>query len=132
MLINVQQTINVTVKPSNTLTNFDWTVTAFSNNQVVTISPTAANGDYSYKLDDGPFKRVLFLSLSAGYHTVTVLENNGCSNPIVKSNILVIDYPRFFTPNGDGYNESWNILSLRDDASAKFEYLIDMVNYSRN
>jgi hypothetical protein len=64
MLINVQQTINVTVKPSNTLTNFDWTVTAFSNNQVVTISPTAANGDYSYKLDDGPFKRVLFLSLS--------------------------------------------------------------------
>jgi gliding motility-associated-like protein len=26
---------------------------------------------------------------------------------------------RFFTPNGDGYNESWNILSLRDDASAK-------------
>jgi hypothetical protein len=43
MLINVQQTINVTVKPSNTLTNFDWTVTeAFSNNQVVTISPTAA------------------------------------------------------------------------------------------
>jgi hypothetical protein len=59
------QTINVTVKPSNTLTNFDWTVTeAFSNNQVVTISPTAANGDYSYKLDDGPFKRVPFLSLS--------------------------------------------------------------------
>jgi gliding motility-associated-like protein len=51
-----------------------------------------------------------------------VLENNGCSNPIVKSNILVIDYPRFFTPNGDGYNESWNILSLRDDASAKFEF----------
>jgi hypothetical protein len=57
------QTINVTVKPSNTLTNFDWTVTeAFSNNQVVTISPTA--GDYSYKLDDGPFQTSPVLSLS--------------------------------------------------------------------
>lgn len=115
------QTINVVVNPSNTLTDFDWTVTeAFSNNQVVTISPTAAKGDYSYKLDDGPFQTSpVFEFVSAGYHTVTVIENNGCSNPIVKSNILVIDYPRFFTPNGDGYNESWNILSLRDDASAK-------------
>jgi hypothetical protein len=66
MLINVQvQNHQCNSQPSNTLTNFDWTVTeAFSNNQVVTISPTAANGDYSYKLDDGPFKRVLFLSLS--------------------------------------------------------------------
>jgi hypothetical protein len=73
-----------------------------------------------------------FEFVSAGYHTVTVLENNGCSNPIVKSNILVIDYPRFFTPNGDGYNESWNILSLEMMLVQKFEYLIDMVNYSRN
>ena len=48
-----------------------------------------------------------------------MIENNGCSNSITKSNILVIDYPRFFTPNGDGYNESWNIVSLRDDPTAK-------------
>jgi len=115
------QTINVVVNPSNTLIDFDWTVTeAFSNNQVVTISPTAANGNYSYKLDDGPFQvSPVFEFVSAGYHTVTVIDNNGCSSPISKSNILVIDYPRFFTPNGDGYNENWNIFSLRDDATAK-------------
>ena len=115
------QTINVVVNPSNTLIDFDWTVTeAFSNNQVVTISPTAANGNYSYKLDDVPFQvSPVFEFVSAGYHTVTVIDNNGCSSPISKSNILVIDYPRFFTPNGDGYNENWNIFSLRDDATAK-------------
>lgn len=115
------QTINVVVNPSNTLIDFDWTVTeAFSNNQVVTISPTAANGNYSYKLDDGPFQvSPVFEFVSSGYHAVTVIDNNGCSSPISKSNILVIDYPRFFTPNGDGYNENWNIFSLRDDATAK-------------
>lgn len=115
------QTINVIVNPSNTLTDFNWTVTeAFSNNQIITILPTIASGDYSYKLDDGPLQMSpVFEFVSSGYHSVTVIENNGCSNSIVRSTILVIDYPRFFTPNGDGYNESWNIFTLRDDASAK-------------
>ena len=115
------QTINVVVNPSNTLTDFSWTVTeAFSNNQMITIFPTVANGDYSYRLDDGPFQASpVFEFVSAGFHTVTVIENKGCSSPITKSNILVIDYPRFFTPNGDGYNENWNIFSLRDDPTAK-------------
>ena len=115
------QTINVVVNPSNTLTNFDWTVTeAFSNNQMITVLPTIAGGDYSFRLDDGPFQSSsTFEFVSGGFHTITVVENSGCSNPISKSNILVIDYPKFFTPNGDGYNENWNISSLRDDPTAK-------------
>jgi gliding motility-associated-like protein len=25
---------------------------------------------------------------------------------------IVIDYPRFFTPNGDGYNDRWNLKNI--------------------
>jgi gliding motility-associated-like protein len=115
------QTIDVVVNPSNTLTDFTWTVSeAFANNQIVTVSAIDSNGDYSYKLDDGPFQTSpVFEFVNAGFHSVTVIENTGCSSPITKSNILVIDYPRFFTPNGDGFNENWNILSLKDDSTAK-------------
>ncbi|ESU20946.1 hypothetical protein FEDK69T_27300 [Flavobacterium enshiense DK69] len=28
---------------------------------------------------------------------------------------MTIGYPRFFTPNGDGYNDTWNIWSLSND-----------------
>lgn len=114
------QTINVVVNPSNNLTDFTWSVTeAFSNNQVLTIAAIVNSGDYSYRLDNGPFQiSPVFEFVTAGYHTVTVIENTGCSSPISKSTILVIDYPRFFTPNGDGYNDNWNIVSLKDDPTA--------------
>jgi hypothetical protein len=32
----------------------------------------------------------------------------GCG--VDKREIVLIDYPKFFTPNNDGYNEYWHIL----------------------
>ncbi|WP_278035134.1 T9SS type B sorting domain-containing protein [Flavobacterium nitratireducens] len=118
----VVQTIDVTVLPSNTLTDFSWTVTeAFVENQKITITADAANGDYSYQLDDGPLQSSpVFEYVSSGLHSVTVVENSGCSNPITKTDILVINYPKYFTPNNDGYNDYWNIKEL---ASQPYAYI---------
>lgn len=44
---------------------------------------------------------------------------NGCEGPLqeIRVNILtdqiVIDYPLYLTPNGDGYNETWNVSPIR-------------------
>ena len=35
-----------------------------------------------------------------------------------------MNYPHYFTPNGDGIHDTWNIWSLRGDASAKI-YIFD-------
>ncbi|WP_418263268.1 T9SS type B sorting domain-containing protein [Flavobacterium faecale] len=115
-----QQTIVVTVVPSNTLVDFQWTVSeAFADNQIVTINATAP-GNYLYQLDFGPFQESsVFENVSYGLHSVTVKDPIGCSIPITKTNILVVDFPRFFTPNGDGYNDTWNIDTLKDDVNAK-------------
>ncbi|MFV8375349.1 T9SS type B sorting domain-containing protein [Flavobacterium sp. LB1P71] len=113
------KSINVTVNQA-TLGSIDWTVTeAFSKNQIVTINAMAA-GDYLYQLDDGPFQESpVFEYVSLGTHSITVKDKNGCGFPITRNNVLVIDYPKFFTPNNDGYNDTWNIFSLRDQTSSK-------------
>lgn len=40
------------------------------------------------------------------------------------SQIVVVNYPHFFTPNGDGANETWNIRDLRDQEVA-YIYIYD-------
>ncbi|MBP2284455.1 gliding motility-associated-like protein [Flavobacterium sp. CG_23.5] len=109
----ISKTISVTVTPSNTLVKVEWTVTqAFAENQVVTITATAP-GDYLYQLDDGPFQESpVFEYVSYGTHAITVKDKFGCNAPITKSNVLVINYPKYFTPNNDGINDNWNIFSL--------------------
>jgi len=65
-------------------------------------------GDYEYSMDNGPWQLDnTFTDVSAGFHEIRVRDLNGCG--ISSATVLVIDYPRFFTPNGDGYNDTWHI-----------------------
>jgi gliding motility-associated-like protein len=36
----------------------------------------------------------------------------------------VIGYPKYFTPNGDGYHDTWNIVGVSREFSAKI-YIFD-------
>lgn len=118
------KTINVTVNPSNIIVSLNWTVTdAFIKNQIVTvIAPIGAN--YLYQLDFGIFQSSpIFENVSFGMHSITVKDVNGCSE-LTNNNILVIGYPKFFTPNGDTYNDIWNIFGLQDQLNSRI-YIFD-------
>ncbi len=80
-------------------------------------------GDYEYRLDNGPWQTDnTFTDVSGGFHEVTVRDLNGCG--ISTANVLVIDYPRFFTPNGDGYNDTWRVEGLETRPQASI-YIFD-------
>lgn len=119
------KTVNVTVNPSNTLQSVAWTVTdAFAENQIVTIIATNA-GNYLYQLDSGPFQTSpIFENVALGMHSITVKDVNDCSTPITDSNVLVIGYPKFFTPNGDSFNDTWNIVGFEDQLNTRI-YIFD-------
>ncbi|WP_445719860.1 T9SS type B sorting domain-containing protein [Flavobacterium sp.] len=109
----VPQTITTTVFQP-TLTAIEYTLSdAFSNNQMVTIT-AFSNGDYLYQLDDEvPQESNVFENVNPGNHTITVYDKNGCSAPISEE-ILLIDYPNYFTPNNDGYNDIWQINGINN------------------
>ena len=46
---------------------------------------------------------------------VTVRDINGCGES--QDFVYVIDYPKYFTPNGDGYHDNWNIIGPQIDST---------------
>ncbi len=81
----------------------DWT----ANNNTITIL-TSGQGDYQYSLDDINFQSEnTFTNLPTGIYTVFVKDNNGCDT--ATKEVVLLNYPLFFTPNGDTENEVWQI-----------------------
>lgn len=95
----------------------------FGDNQSIIVTATGVGGNYVYQLDNGPFQSSnVFENVSSGEHTITVDDLNGCEKTTITA--FVINYPRYFTPNGDGYNDYWNIWDLAHQPEAVI-YIFD-------
>jgi gliding motility-associated-like protein len=103
-----------TVLPSNNATILNVIITDLVENNTVTILLDAQSiGDYLYSLDDpnGPFQESNhFENVASGFHTVYVYSTKGCGT--TPQNISVLEVPKFFTPNQDGVNDTWNIVGI--------------------
>ncbi|MFD2915169.1 T9SS type B sorting domain-containing protein, partial [Psychroserpens luteus] len=98
------------------------TTDAFADTHVIEVTVDGI-GVYEYSLDNGPWQEEpIFVDVSLGEHVVTVRDINGCGEGY--GEVTVMDYPKFFTPNGDGYNDTWNISAINDQPNAKI-YIFD-------
>ncbi len=87
-----------------------------ANNNNVSINVTGP-GDYEYAIafngsnirtyQDSP----TFTNVPPGFHTVYVRDKNGCQ-PETIQDISVVGFPKYFTPNGDGFHETWNVSGI--------------------
>ena len=69
-------------------------------------------GNYEFSLDGTIFQDdPNFTQISPGIYNAIARDKNGCGLSNVFQ-IYVLDYPRFFTPNGDGYNDLWAIKNI--------------------
>jgi len=90
----------------------------FGRNQTITINVTGGSGDFEYQLNHGlPQDSNQFTGVFSGEYEIIVRDKNGCKEIFLE--VFALNYPRYFTPNGDGYHETWNIDDLEGQASAK-------------
>ncbi|WP_291137196.1 T9SS type B sorting domain-containing protein [Flavobacterium sp. UBA7663] len=92
----------------------DLSISTFNNTVIVNV--VSSNNMLLYQLDNGNFQYSnIFENVSFGCHTIKVTDLYGCTE--LSSSVFIFDYPKFFTPNNDGYNDYWNIVIENTDAN---------------
>ena len=100
-----------------TLAEDDVTIIDDSANNTITIDNSNNNlgiGDYEFALQDENSVIVrdfqdtpTFENLSGGVYTILVRDKNGCG--VAQLEVSVLEFPKYFTPNGDGVNDLWAV-----------------------
>lgn len=85
---------------------------AFEDTIDVIVNVTGGFGNYEFQIDGGAFQTdPVFHDVASGTHTINVVDTKGeCTKVSLLAH--VIKYPNYFTPNGDSYHDTWNILDL--------------------
>lgn len=115
--LNCDRSIEINVKESiiATISLDNLTIVDNSKNNSITINNTNNEigiGDYEYSLDaisyqDEPY----FDQVEAGVRTLFIRDKNNCG--IATLEVPIIGNSGFFTPNGDGFNDTWQVLGIR-------------------
>ncbi len=94
-----------------TITEFEPLQLQLTESAINTISALAigGSGTYTFTINgESPQSETEFYILETDTYTITVTDENGCS---VSDDIFIefidIEIPNFFTPDGDGINDTW-------------------------
>lgn len=114
---------NFVVTGSNRATFQEIAVDADNDNNTIEVSVTG-DGAYVYSLDGETYQdNDRFNTVAPGFYTVFVRDENGCG--IVTEEVAVIGFPKFFTPNGDGANDFWQIIGAGQDLVQEAIFIYD-------
>ena len=113
-------TVTISEQPEiDQLVTVDWTE---DDNSITVI--TTNTGAFEYSLDDVIYQDSnVFSNLAPGFYTVYVQDKFGCGK--TQQVIWILYYIRFFTPNGDGINETWRI------KNSQFEQDLTVIIFDR-
>lgn len=87
-------------------------------NSIEVILSSASHGNYVYSLDGVYFQSsATFSNILPGIYTVYIKDLKGCGT--LPKEVSVLGIPKYFTPNGDGINDYWNMVGVNHKFNAK-------------
>ncbi|MFH6601973.1 T9SS type B sorting domain-containing protein [Maribacter algicola] len=98
------------VLPSNNAIIDNVLISDISSNNTVQIE-VAGDGAYEFSIDGDKYQDSNFFeNIPPGFITIYIRDKNGCG--ITEELISVVGYPKFFTPNNDGFNDNWQLIGV--------------------
>ena len=78
----------------------------------------SGDGNFEYSIDNINYQDSnYFTNIEGGIYTVFARDKEGCGED--SSEVTIIDYPKFFTPNDDGFNDYWQIKGISKFPNSK-------------
>ncbi|RXG16126.1 gliding motility-associated-like protein [Leeuwenhoekiella aestuarii] len=107
-----EESITILEKELAVIEHIEVTDATENNTATFTIS---GNGEYQLAIDNefGPYQDdTTFYNLAPGFHRVYVRSKENCG--IIEQEFSIIGFSKYFTPNGDGYHDYWQIQGISD------------------
>lgn len=113
-----EESTTITALPSDIATITTIIVNDFNRPNNSATAVVGGPGAYEYSVDGFNYQdSPTFLNLIDVYYTLRVRDKNGCGT--IRQDFVVLDYPQFFTPNNDGFNDLWEIEGLETLGAAE-------------
>jgi gliding motility-associated-like protein len=105
-------TIDVNVFGNPPATAIAYVNDDFSDDQQIVVEVTGGLDNFLYQMDYGPFQESnIFSGTQGGDHIIRVKDTSGCN--YFELQVTTLNFPKFFTPNDDGYHDFWNVEGMQ-------------------
>ncbi|MBW8201957.1 T9SS type B sorting domain-containing protein [Flagellimonas abyssi] len=105
--LSCSNTVGFEVLSSGAPESFEITADGLSDRVTLTVD-AVGTGDFEYSIDGRSYQSSNQFEVFPGKYTVFVRDLLGCRT--ISKELIAIGYQKFFSPNGDGINDSWNII----------------------
>lgn len=109
---------NSNIATISSIVTTDWS----ANDNTITVY-AVGDGDYEFSIDGINFQDSNYFSgLEGGEYMVYIRDKKGCGT--ITEEVILLSYPKLFTPNNDGYNDTWSIKFANDEQNVNI-YIYD-------
>lgn len=129
----------IIIRPTAAPSTVEYSVSGSSFSEMFTITAQPAitiglESDLEFRLDEvvnGEFREFrpyqdspVFDNIPSGDYRIVVRNKFGCTPEVFSEIIQLLGYPSYFTPNGDGFHDTWELVNIEDQPTSLI-YIFD-------